>query len=273
MAAQEVSHQAGRPIARIFTVGHSNHDAQPFLKLLKTHNIKAVMDVRSIPSSGRYPHFKKRPLEDLLRKNGITYRHCPELGNKVDGIAKLLRRPEGQASLKELAEAAYEAGKDARLPATAYMCAEADWRDCHRQVVAQKLLEDYNIATRHILRDGGIELHPADHILPDHYGILPPGALDDCCPDDAILAQSLQTLSLAESRSQQPSQHVAMDCRAAGRWGQTTAAPPTSQGGYHTAVLPVPADADTAQTEDTTKQPAEPAPEPASRLRRWGKKT
>lgn len=184
-------------LARIFTIGHSNHEASPFLGLLAKYRIKSVIDVRSIPSSGRFPHFKKRNLENLLQRQGIRYRHCPELGNKEGGgIAHLLMQPDGQKALAELAaESDFER---ANLEgATAYMCAEADWRDCHRQVIAQRLVEDFNIITTHILRDGSLELHPRSHRLPVHYGVRKPerlrltadygGQQEVCCPaDDSV---------------------------------------------------------------------------------------
>merc|ERR1711879_294597 len=100
------------------------------------------------------------------------------LGNKLDGIAYLLRQPEGQAALAELATAAREAAERVAAPggsplasaSTAYMCAEVDWRDCHRQVIADQLLRLYGVQTMHILRDGGIEMHPRNYVMPLHYG-------------------------------------------------------------------------------------------------------
>ena len=36
---------------RIFTVGHSTHEFEDFVSLLKLHGIDAVADVRSVPYS------------------------------------------------------------------------------------------------------------------------------------------------------------------------------------------------------------------------------
>eukprot|EP00438_Fugacium_kawagutii_P005508 Skav227052 [mRNA] locus=scaffold72:777020:788648:- [translate_table: standard] len=56
-------------------------------------------------------------------------RHCPELGNKgvEGGILGLLQLPQGQAAVQQLAQTGQE----------------ADWRECHRQVVAQRLFLDH----------------------------------------------------------------------------------------------------------------------------------
>ncbi|CAE8603069.1 unnamed protein product [Polarella glacialis] len=151
----------------IYSIGHSNHEAHHFFELLSKHNVTCLVDVRSIASSSRFPHFKMRSLEDLCYRQRLTYRHCPELGNKVGGIVHLLAQPEGQAALTDLVLAASRVNEGA----TAYMCAEADWRDCHRQVISQKLLHDFSVPTVHLLRDGKSELHPRLHMLPDCYGL------------------------------------------------------------------------------------------------------
>ncbi|CAE7511930.1 unnamed protein product [Symbiodinium natans] len=166
MAADEASRFVG---GRIFSVGHSNNEADQFFKLLDRHNVKELVDIRSIPSSGKFPHFKRGALLQLCERRGISYRHCPELGNKgVDGgILALLATEAGAAALEKLATTASEATHLG--PKTAMMCAEADWRDCHRQVVAQRLLEQFGVIVAHIKRDGSLEHHPQDHLLPPRY--------------------------------------------------------------------------------------------------------
>merc|ERR1719473_2588592 len=111
MAASPPDNKAACLAPRIYSVGHSNHEAESFFKLLARYGVREIVDVRSIPSSGRFPHFKKRNLEKLCAARGVSYRHCPQLGNKgVDGgIAKLLRQPECEAALAVLAAAAMRA--------------------------------------------------------------------------------------------------------------------------------------------------------------------
>src|SRR4051794_29633012 len=59
--------------ARLFTVGHSNHDWPRFLELLQGAGITAVADVRSHPASRRLPQFNREPLESRLREHDILY--------------------------------------------------------------------------------------------------------------------------------------------------------------------------------------------------------
>src|SRR5271169_4357624 len=48
---------------RIFTMGHSTHTIEDFLALLSQHEVKLLADVRSYPSSRRWPHFNQEELK------------------------------------------------------------------------------------------------------------------------------------------------------------------------------------------------------------------
>ena len=54
------------PNDRPFTVGHSNHEPEVLLGLLRGSGVTAVADVRSSPYSRRQPHFSRGPLEAWL---------------------------------------------------------------------------------------------------------------------------------------------------------------------------------------------------------------
>src|SRR3989442_15514040 len=66
----------------LYTVGHSNHTYEQFLQLLRSHGVTFILDVRSVPYSGRAPQFSQRPLRVALRSDGIRYRHA---GNVLGG--------------------------------------------------------------------------------------------------------------------------------------------------------------------------------------------
>eukprot|EP00913_Durusdinium_trenchii_P006835 g6426.t1 len=112
-------------------------------------------------------------LEAVLKAEEDTVKdeEKDRLGNKgvEGGILALLELPEGRAAVARLAESASQATLAG--PKSAFMCAEADWRECHRQVVAQRLLQDFGVTVRHIKRDGTLELHPEDHVLPSYFAV------------------------------------------------------------------------------------------------------
>ncbi len=61
----------------VYTVGHSTHDIDIFVALLKLHKVKAIADVRSVPYSRRHPQLSRSELSRVLSKNDIAYGQSP----------------------------------------------------------------------------------------------------------------------------------------------------------------------------------------------------
>ncbi len=57
----------------LFTIGHSNHSSEAFIKLLKQHEVTAIADVRSHPYSRQNPQFTQAALKTALVEAGINY--------------------------------------------------------------------------------------------------------------------------------------------------------------------------------------------------------
>jgi uncharacterized protein (DUF488 family) len=55
----------------LFSIGHSNHEIDAFISLLRKHGVTAVADVRSHPYSRFLPHFNRASLQEFLTKEGI----------------------------------------------------------------------------------------------------------------------------------------------------------------------------------------------------------
>ncbi len=71
---------------RVFTVGHSNHDEQAFLNLLRQHEIDVVADVRSQPYSKYASQFNAEQIKRALAAAGVEYVFLgKELGGRPDG--------------------------------------------------------------------------------------------------------------------------------------------------------------------------------------------
>lgn len=155
-------------IARRFaTIGHSRHASDALIGLLRGAGVGQVVDVRRFPSSRYNPQFNRGPLERELTRHGIGYWHAEDLGGRREG------RPAAGAANGGWRNAALRAYADYALTAEfqdalawletaasdevpALLCAEADWRACHRQIIADHLLVRGHSVV-HILPDGGQE--------------------------------------------------------------------------------------------------------------------
>jgi uncharacterized protein (DUF488 family) len=151
---------------RIFSVGHSNHELDHFLALLKDADITAIADVRSSPFSKRHPHFNKGPLENALRTNRILYVY---LGNLLGGrpASRDLYDAEGRADYEKIrATLAFHRGLERLLQGAeryrvAMLCGEDDPLDCHRGLMITPALVERRVSPCHLRKDGSLETTPA----------------------------------------------------------------------------------------------------------------
>jgi len=149
----------------LFTIGHSNYPMECFLELLRGAGVTAVADVRSMPSSRRYPWFSKARLSERLEAEGIAYVPMgDQLGGRPrdpalfrEGVADyeaMARTPEFRAGLDRV-------GEGARKFRVCLMCAEREPLDCHRCLLVSPALAARGYSICHILADGSIEPHAA----------------------------------------------------------------------------------------------------------------
>jgi uncharacterized protein (DUF488 family) len=155
----------------VLTVGHSTHPIERFIALLRGAGVEAVADVRRYPASRRNPQFRAVALERSLRDAGIALHAFGEQlggrrrsdGGRDDRRNAGWRNASFRAYADHMASPGFATGI-ARLEAlagerlTAVMCAEADWRRCHRQLVADALLAR-GWRPLHLLADGRLEQH------------------------------------------------------------------------------------------------------------------
>ena len=159
----------------IFTIGHSTRPIDEFIRLLKAHDVRRVIDVRTIPRSRHNPQFNRDRLSPALHRARIHYRHMPGLGGlrrarpdsanagwrnaSFRGYADYMQTPEFEDSL----ESCIDLAKQERV---VLMCAEAvPWR-CHRSLIADALLvrgiNACEIASR--VRSRPLALTPFAHV-------------------------------------------------------------------------------------------------------------
>jgi uncharacterized protein (DUF488 family) len=133
----------------VFTIGHSTRTERELVDLLRSHDVRTLVDVRTVPRSRRNPQFNREHLPAVLQAAGIEYQHVAGLGG--------FRRPRGDSPNKGWRNSSFQGYADymqtsefethlldlidrAKAHRVAVMCAEAvPWR-CHRSLIADALL-------------------------------------------------------------------------------------------------------------------------------------
>jgi len=156
----------------LFSIGHSNVELNAFIDLLRRYQIAAVVDTRSMPYSRYNQHFSRDPLQESLEEAGIDYVYLgKEIGGRPEDPA--LYFPSGKVDYKMVAQTPlYLAGMDRLLELAsgrnvAFMCAEADYKSCHRYWLITRTLLDRGIEVRHILHSGEAVVSQASEFLED----------------------------------------------------------------------------------------------------------
>ena len=133
----------------VMTIGHSTRPVAELIRLLKAHDVKRLVDVRTVPRSRHNPQFNRDQLSAALHSARLHYRYMPGLGGfrharpdsintawrnaSFRGYADYMQTPDFKKNLDALMELA-------KQEQVAIMCAEAvPWR-CHRSLIADALL-------------------------------------------------------------------------------------------------------------------------------------
>ncbi len=157
---------------RLLTVGHGTASRDEFTRLVRAAGIGLVVDVRSVPGSRRFPQFGRAEMQAWLPEAGIGYRSEPRLGG--------FRRPARDSPNVALRHAAFRGYADymasdgfgealaglvtgARQQVTAIMCAETLWWRCHRRLIADAAVLQYQVSVWHLGQDGRLTPHQLTH--------------------------------------------------------------------------------------------------------------
>lgn len=152
---------------RVWSVGHSTHQIEAFVGLLRQHGVEVVADVRSSPFSRFNPQFNRHVLQRELGAAGVGYLFLgEELGGRPRGGE--FYDPDGHVLYGRLAESpVFESGlarliqKAERSP-LAMMCSEEEPAGCHRFLLITRLLRDRGIEITHIRGSG--EAQPTEEV-------------------------------------------------------------------------------------------------------------
>ena len=150
-------------INNLFTIGYASFSITEFINALRSHEITALVDVRSAPYSKYKPDFKKDNLHKVLVDNDISYIFLGTyVGARIEDPECYIDGKLNYGLLKETKN--YQAGIDRILTGMrdyriALMCAEKDPVNCHRTFLICRPLRSYHIKILHILEDGSLEDH------------------------------------------------------------------------------------------------------------------
>lgn len=153
----------GRIMDLIYSIGHSNHEAEQLMELLHKHGVNLVLDVRSNPYSKRWPQFNREELIHILTGSAIGYEYFGEWfgARQTD---EDFYTPAGWLNYAMFtASAIFKEGVRQldgyllRGKTPALLCAEKDPFDCHRAIMVARALSLAGYEPVHILADGSLQ--------------------------------------------------------------------------------------------------------------------
>ena len=137
-------------VNRVCTVGHSTRDFGEVLEMLRENDVTCLVDVRSFPSSRKFPQWNQSAIIEALPPD-IAYRWIPKLGGRRH-TPKGVPSPNGAWQVKAFRDYAdymesdeFREGLNELLELAAHerpaiMCSEAvPWR-CHRRLITDALI-------------------------------------------------------------------------------------------------------------------------------------
>lgn len=158
---------------KLFTIGHSNHGLEKFIRLLEDNGVMVVVDVRTAPASRFNHQFNRANLERALPERGIQYAFAGKfLGGRPSDPSCYKRRvlpPDGADYLHEVdypevmkrewfVKGVQRLLELADEQTTAILCSEENPAQCHRHhLIAKYLMREHpEVAVRHIRGDGSV---------------------------------------------------------------------------------------------------------------------
>lgn len=144
----------------VFTIGHSTRTFPEVLQMLRANGVTALVDVRSFPSSRKFPQWNQAAIQAAL-PGDISYWWIQRLGGRRHTPAgvpsvndgwrvKAFRDYADYMATAQFAQGLEELLEIAAAATPAIMCSEAvPWR-CHRRLITDALLVE-GVQVRDIL--------------------------------------------------------------------------------------------------------------------------
>jgi uncharacterized protein (DUF488 family) len=152
----------------VFTMGFSNRSWEETVVILRTHEIQRLIDIRTLPGSRRTPQFNQENLQRRLPEAGIEYIHMKSLGSLRKPVRNLTinagwHNDGFRAYADYMQSTAFTEALETLLQQitgkrSVYVCTEAVFWRCHRQLVSDALVVR-GLRVGHILGREKVEEH------------------------------------------------------------------------------------------------------------------
>ena len=159
----------------LFTIGHSNHTPEKFIKLLQDNQIKCLVDIRSKPYSRWVPFANRENLEKLLASIDIQYLY---LGNLLGGLVPDLnssKKADRLTAYDHIRHEDYFTGgidslsEEIKKHRTCILCAEENPSSCHRRLLVGTSVAARGVHILHIRGDGRVQ--PEEELWKEEHKI------------------------------------------------------------------------------------------------------
>ncbi len=148
----------------IYTIGHSQHQLEHFLDMLKKNNVNYVIDVRSTPYSKFAQDYDRENIKKYLEDNEIHYTYMGKhFGARQENQS--LYTSEGYLDFSKVEESKFfqdaiqNVMKGMETNRIALMCTEKQPIDCHRAILVGNAFFNKGCNVEHILPDGSVQTH------------------------------------------------------------------------------------------------------------------
>lgn len=150
-------------MAKVFTIGHSNHQPRDLIGMIRAAGGGLIVDVRSSPYSRYMSQFNREAFAHSLEEAGLGYSY---LGDSLGGRpATVGTMTNGVVDYEKVATTpVFSSGIEALegLMTTAtpvLLCAEGEPLECHRCLLVGRHLHEKGLVVAHIRKDGAVEPH------------------------------------------------------------------------------------------------------------------
>lgn len=165
----------------LYTIGHSQHDVEYFIDMLRKYDINYVLDVRSTPYSQFAENYNRENIRAILKKAGIEYSFMGSyFGARPEN--RTLYSKDGYLDFEKARNSVkFQNGVNNVIKGIGegnnitLMCTEKDPIECHRAIMVARTFFERGVDVQHILADSSLQSHDVlnqrliNMYFPDRY--------------------------------------------------------------------------------------------------------